>query len=174
MVDKIVSGGQTGVDMAALDVAMASGIPCGGWCPQGRIHEKGRIPAEYPLQEIRGDFKTEQENYDARTKKNIEDSDGTLVLIPKMSLLPHIKDGTRLTIQEAKDKAKPRLEIDLSQPSAQNIEAIVKWIKAHHIKVLNIGGPRESSCPGVYQSTTQFLEQLFPQLGYHPRYRAKL
>ncbi len=168
----IISGGQTGVDLAALDAAIKYGIPHGGWCPKGRIQEKGGvIPKKYKLTEISGDFATEKENYDARTKKNIEDSDGTLILIPKIPLSSQIKDGTLLTIKEAESKAQLQhkampLLIDLSKSPAENLEAIITWIEKEKIKTLNIAGPRETTCPGIYQMTIQFLKKLFSRLGY--------
>ncbi|MHC4448286.1 MAG: YpsA SLOG family protein, partial [Planctomycetota bacterium] len=71
---KIVSGGQTGVDRAALDVAMELGVPCGGWCPQGRLAEDGEIDARYPLTE------TSRAHAAQRTEWNVRDSDGTLII----------------------------------------------------------------------------------------------
>lgn len=164
MIEKIVSGGQTGVDLAALDVAIMFGIPHGGWCPKGRINERGMIPTKYELTEIAGVFNTDQENYDARTKANVENSDGTLVVIPNMLLLSKIKDGTKLTLQEITHQRKPLLKIDLSQSSSENIVAIVNWIEKENIKTLNIGGPRESTCPGIYQLSIQFFKAFFLHL----------
>ena len=69
----IISGGQTGVDRAALDSALSYRVDCGGWCPEGRQAEDGPIPARYPLTELGG-------GYAARTRKNVEDSDGTVIL----------------------------------------------------------------------------------------------
>jgi len=71
---RVVSGGQTGVDRGALDAALERGVPCGGWCPAGRLAEDGVIPARYPVTELRG------AGYDERTRKNVEDSDGTLIV----------------------------------------------------------------------------------------------
>lgn len=71
---KIVSGGQTGVDRAALDVALELGLPCGGWCPKGRKAEDGVIHSRYPLKE------TPSEEYNERTTWNVRDSDGTLIV----------------------------------------------------------------------------------------------
>jgi predicted Rossmann-fold nucleotide-binding protein len=71
---KIISGGQTGVDRAALDVALRHGIECGGWCPAGRLDEFGKIPDHYPVQELQGGGFTE------RTLQNVKDSDGTVVI----------------------------------------------------------------------------------------------
>jgi hypothetical protein len=73
IVREIISGGQTGVDRAALDVARDLGIPCGGWCPKGRRAEDGRIADRYPLQE------TSSSDYSVRTKSNVREPDGTLL-----------------------------------------------------------------------------------------------
>lgn len=174
MIEKIISGGQTGVDLAALDAATMFQIAHGGSCPKGRINEKGIIPPEYQLIEIIGDYKLDKENYDARTRLNIEHSDGTLILVPRLPLPSLVKDGTLLTIEEAKRKKKPYLEIDLSKPSLKNIELISDWLEKENIHTLNVAGPRESTCPGIYQLTTKLLVELFQSLGYSMPYRAKL
>lgn len=165
MIGKIITGGQTGVDRAGLDVAINLNISYGGWCPKGRIDELGIIPKKYrALKEISGDFKTEKENYDARTKRNIKDSDGTLIIIPKFRLPSNMKDGTQLTISEAKNQSKPLFIIKLFDSAEKNSESIVNWIKENQIKTLNIGGPRESSSPGIYKSCFAFLEAVLPCL----------
>lgn len=158
MLIEIVSGGQTGVDRAALDIAGELGILYGGWCPKGRIDELGIIPEKYSsLKEISGDFKNEKENYDTRTKFNIRDSDGTLIIVPRIPLSKKIKDGTILTIKEVKNKKKPFLVIDLSESIRINSEYIINWINENNINILNIAGPRESTCPGIYQSSMSLL-----------------
>ena len=73
MVKKIISGGQTGVDRAALDAAIKLTIPHGGWIPQGRLTEDGPLPPEYQLQETRSN------RYADRTEKNVMDADATEV-----------------------------------------------------------------------------------------------
>lgn len=167
MINKIISGGQTGVDSAALDAAATFGVSCGGWCPKGRISENGVIPEKYKfLQEISGDFGADKENYSARTKANIKDSDATLILVPGAPPHYQIQGGTLLTIQEAKSQGKPLLIMDLSQPSSENIESMLSWIKKEKIKIINIAGPRESNCPGVsiYQLSKKFLEDFLSLL----------
>ncbi len=103
---KIVTGGQTGVDRAGLDAARKLGIKHGGWCPKKRKAENGIIPDCYQLKE------TESEDYNVRTKYNIRDSDGTLIIVPSTPI--SVTDGTILTISEVKEKKKPYFIIDLS------------------------------------------------------------
>lgn len=100
MIIKIISGGQTGVDLAALDSAIELNIPHGGYCPKGRLYENGRIPEKYNLVEA----KTEE--YSERTILNLTESDGALVFLPRDAV--EILDGTRLTIEELKRKNKPK------------------------------------------------------------------
>ena len=171
---EIISGGQTGVDLAALDTASVFGIHCGGWCPKGRINEEGTIHKKYELKEIHGDYNTDKENYDARTKANIKDSDGTLIFVPSYPLPPAIQDGTLLTISEAKKQKKPFLIIDLSRPASEGIVSISDWIETHAIVTLNIAGPRESTCPGIYKQTTSFLLEMFQNLKCSCQPRARL
>jgi hypothetical protein len=175
MIEKIVSGGQTGVDRAALDVAIELDSPYGGWCPKGRIDEKGMIPEKYcRLKEIQGNFTTEKENYDTRTKQNIIDSDGTLILVPKIPLPPEIRDGTLLTIKEVKKQNEPYLIIDLSQAPSNNATLIDFWAKYHNITTLNIAGPRESTCPGIYNTSLDLLKETVPDLIKSSLFRYKL
>lgn len=158
MISKIVSGGQTGVDTAALDVAIEFKIPHGGWCPKGRFNEEGIISNKYTgLKEVVGPFKNERENYSNRTELNIRDSDGTLVLVPQLPIPKNIKDGTLLTITKTLNN--PQLIIDLSLPDDKNIALMLRWIKHYKIKILNIGGPRESSWPGIYKTSLSFLKK---------------
>lgn len=165
MINKIVSGGQTGVDRAGLDAAITSSVNYGGWCPQGRLDENGIIPENYTeLNEISGNFKSEKENYDTRTKLNIRDSDATLIFVPSLPLPLKIKDGTLLTIEEVKRVKKPFLICDLSQSNNFNSEAILDWINSYKIKTLNIAGPRESTWPGIYNSTLLTMVEMFQQL----------
>ena len=147
MFTKIISGGQTGVDRAALDVALQFGLECGGWCPKGRRAADGRLPAKYPLQE------TASPAYPERTRRNVQDSDGTLVLTHGTA-----KGGTALTIGLARKMKKPYLTLDLrEQPDPQ---AVIDWAKENRIRVLNIAGPRESESHGIYNLAVSFLEKL--------------
>lgn len=146
---KIVSGGQTGVDRAALDFAMKQGISCSGWCPKGRKAENGPIPATYPLNE------TNSAEYPERTKLNIDDSDGTLIITRNR----FFDRGTALTHTLCKKYGKPCLVIDLSRSHGPQIERLNAWIRTRKIHTLNIAGPRESALPMIYQETMLFLDE---------------
>jgi hypothetical protein len=144
MVEKIVSGGQTAVDRAALDVALELGIPCGGWCPEGRKAEDGRIDDRYPLKE------TSSTDYRVRTRLNVEQSEGTLVITRGP-----VTGGTALTIKLVREKGKPLLIIELNQnPDPRTIQ---KWLKGEGIRVLNVAGSRESKMPGLHAHGVKFL-----------------
>jgi hypothetical protein len=145
---KVVSGGQTGVDRAALDAARALGLPCGGWCPRGRLAEDGPIDPAYPLVETPG------VDYAQRTEWNVRDSDGTLVLVRGRSA-----GGTALTIALARRHGKPLLVLDLTRDPSPD-EAL-RWIEAGRIGVVNVAGPRESQNPGIGTEAREFLERLF-------------
>src|SRR5213080_1459301 len=106
VISKIVSGGQTGVDRAALDVALELGIPCGGWCPIGRRAEDGVIPDRYPLRQA------PSANYADRTALNVRDSDGTLILARGP-----LRGGTALTKTFAERYGRPYLVVDPRAPS---------------------------------------------------------
>ena len=148
--EKIISGGQTGVDRAALDIALKLGIPCGGWCPKGRKAEDGEIDLKYPLKE------TDSPSYPVRTRKNVKDSDGTLVLTWGSPT-----GGTFDTIESAKKFKKPHLVVDLSESSSSDVKKVLEWGRTNNVRVLNVAGPRESKAPGIYDRAAKFLVQLF-------------
>jgi hypothetical protein len=144
---RIVSGGQTGVDRAALDAALERDLPIGGWCPLGRRAEDGRIPEHYPLREC------PSADYEQRTEWNVRDSDGTLVLASGPPV-----GGTALTLRLAGSLGRPCLMLDLGgNPRPREAR---RWLRAHGIRLLNVAGPRESEAPGVYRRARNFLEAL--------------
>ncbi len=146
-VEKIISGGQTGVDRAALDVAISLGIACGGWCPLGRRAEDGRISERYPLHEMASPA------YSDRTVQNVAESDGTLILT-----VGKIAGGTLLTKKTAQKRHKPYLVLDLEQ--IPDLALICNWIHGHEIRVLNVAGPRASQAPGAYGLAAGLLLRL--------------
>ena len=153
---KIVSGGQTGVDRAALDWALASGVPCGGCCPLGRWAEDGPIDARYPLRETPGTDPAQ------RTEWNIRDSDGTLIV----TLARRMSGGTLLTAGLARRLARPLLHLaKADSPAAEQAESLRQFIGQHEIRVLNVAGPRESGEPGVGEFVAGLLEAALGRAG---------
>jgi len=146
---KVISGGQTGVDRAALDVGLELGIPVGGFCPKGRRSEDGTIPAKYPL------IETSTTNYGIRTEKNVIESDGTLILN-----VGQVSSGAAYTIKMAKRHKKPFLVVQLDMETPNGVIEILDWLRANHIKVLNVAGPRESKIRGIHEQAVQFLRKL--------------
>jgi len=141
---KIISGGQTGVDRAALDAALSLGIPHGGWCPLGRWAEDGPIPSCYLLRE------TDSPDPAVRTERNVLESDGTLILYRE-----RLRGGTKLTFQLAQRHGRPCLLVDLDAPLED--EQVRRWLVEQGIKILNVAGPRESQCPGISALAEAFL-----------------
>jgi hypothetical protein len=151
----IVSGGQTGVDRAALDWAIARGIAYRGWCPKGGwaedMPEAPGLLADYPnLRETRSADPKE------RTEWNVRDSDATLVLLPSA---PEVSPGTRFTLACAEKQEKPLLVVDPNDSMA--LDAILGWLRDNpNIRVLNIAGPRKSEAPGIYGASIALLSRL--------------
>lgn len=144
----IVSGGQTGVDRAALDLAIELDIPHEGWCPKGRIAEDGPIDACYQLKEH------ESSNYADRTRKNILDSDATLILY-----VGELQGGSFLTARFAIQQLKPCFKLRLSHPGRK--QRVRDWLEMHQVKRLNVAGPRASKEPMIYQRALEYLRKLF-------------
>lgn len=151
-VQKIVSGGQTGVDRGALDAAIALGVEHGGWCPLGRLAEDGVISAVYRLREA------DSADYPARTERNVADSDGTLILFRG-----RLFGGTDLTRRLAVKLGKPYLLVDVAE--GPDPQAVGRWLAENEIRVLNVAGPRESSCPGIGQVAFDFVRLLLSEPG---------
>lgn len=147
MLKKIISGGQTGVDRAALDVAADLGLETGGWCPKGRRAEDGIIPDHYALKE------TPSRDYEQRTEWNVRDSDATLILTTGKP-----EGGTGLAIETAQRLEKPFYVVDLL--TSRNLPSLQYWVEYEKIKVLNVAGPRESRVPGVKAMAMEFLKDL--------------
>ena len=165
---RVVSGGQTGADRAALDAAQELGLETGGWCPHGRRAEDGRIPDRYPLRE------TPSEAVEQRTAWNVRDSDATLILV-----LDAMDRGTAYTEEQARAYGRPLRVVELmaaparghdggeaanpspGEPFEETVIATARWLKANEVSVLNVAGPRESNAPGLYRAARRFLLRLF-------------
>lgn len=136
---KIVSGGQTGADRAALDFAIAQGIEHGGWCPRGRRAEDGAVPAGYRLRE------TDEPQYAVRTRQNVLDSDATVIF----SIRPEIRGGTALTSRLTREHNKPLLHLHAELPISEAVSRLRAFLRDHQVRVLNVAGPRASQEPAV-------------------------
>ncbi len=146
---KIISGGQTGVDRAALDVALKHGLECGGWCPAGRLDELGRIPNQYPLQEL------EAGGFAERTSQNVKDSDGTVVIYPGK-----LYGGTERTVHLCIELKRPHELIDASKLTTENAaKLITEFVRNRKIDILNIAGPRQSEWPEGYDYASEVLDR---------------
>ena len=151
MIRKLISGGQTGADRAALDVAMELGIPHGVWVPKGRRTEAGPLSEKYHLREM------PTASYPARTEKNVIDSDGTLILSHG-----RLEGGPELTRSLAEKYKRPCLHINLKEINAfQAAINIQTWLKEERIEVLNVAGPRASRDPDIYEATARILKAVF-------------
>lgn len=148
MIQKIISGGQTGADRAALDWAIAHEITHGGWCPAGRRAEDGIIPDCYHLQETLG------RNYQQRTKWNVRDSDATLII----TLAPELTGGSLFTQEWARKIHRPYLHV---YPYNEWRKWISAFLKTNAIRILNVAGPRNSSAAGIEQFVHEVLDEAF-------------
>lgn len=142
----LISGGQTGVDRAALDFALARGIACSGWCPKGRRAEDGEIPARYPLREANTEL------YQQRTRLNVKDSDATLIITDGKR-----SRGTELTMKCAGLYAKPVMVAE--KADRKTIEQLTTWLNRVSPQILNVAGPRGSESSAIYQLTQKILEK---------------
>jgi len=150
-VEKIISGGQTGADRAALDFAIAHGIPHGGWCPRGRLAEDGPLEGCYELRE------TPEHEYAQRMEWNVRDSDGTVIF----SVTPELTGGSKLTAELARELGKPCLHLSQVRDGLNAGKCLLYFVSEHHIRVLNVAGPRASNEPAVAKFVIEVLEALF-------------
>ncbi len=150
MVKKIISGGQTGVDQAALDAAIASGVEYGGWLPAGRKTENGPLPQRYIMQEM------DSASYPQRTRKNVACADATLII----SHGPLI-GGSALTASIAREMDLPFFHLNLDELTAtQGIQKISQWLHKYQPQILNVAGPRASSDSRIYQVSYDIVVEL--------------
>ena len=149
---KVVSGGQTGAGRAALDWAIAGEIEHGGYCPKGRVAEDGVIPDQYNLTE------TEETEYSLRTKRNVEESDATLIL----TLRREMWGGARETARQANAAGKEYLH--LSRADRFDVAVYLRsWVRVEAVHTLNVAGSREGEESGIYEFTRSILDVAFPR-----------
>ena len=151
MLKKIISGGQTGVDRAALDSAIRLGIDHGGWIPKGRLTEDGPLPPNYNMTEMPTD------SYSERTEKNVTESDGTLIISQGTPT-----GGTDYTRKMALKHGKQLLHIDLAlHGNLHNAASLVSsWLEMNKIETLNVAGPRASKDPTIYMKALSILSRI--------------
>jgi len=143
---KIVSGGQTGADMGGLLAAREIGIETGGIAPKGWLTENG---SQEVLLRSFGLTECEQEGFPERTRRNVDNSSGTLLVGP------YEMGGSRLTFEVATELKKPLFLAEFG--NTPNVEEFRRWLERNKIQVLNVAGNRESQSPGIEEFTRQFL-----------------
>jgi hypothetical protein len=158
-VTKVISGGQTGVDQAALRAAHASGLECGGWAPPGRACESGIIPLRFPMTETPEERSAEAPEVarSLRTEWNVRDSDATLVLRNKLT--DGDDPGTRWAVKCAARYQKPLRISDPSEVDA--LLGVLEWLATYKIATLNVAGPSEGTQPGIGDLAQALLIQVF-------------
>jgi Circularly permutated YpsA SLOG family len=155
---KIISGGQTGVDRAALDVALDHGIESGGWCPAGRLDEFGRIPDHYPVQELAGGGFTE------RTLQNVKDSDGTVIIYAA-----ELRGGTDQTVRFCVELERPHQLINALTVATQDASKLIAdFVGKNKISTLNVAGPRQSEWPEGYDYAFRVLNIFLTSCSHRP------
>jgi putative molybdenum carrier protein len=152
---KVISGGQTGVDRAALDAAIEAGIPYAGWCPKGGWAEDcpdppGLLALYAALRE------TPESAPEQRTAWNVRDSDALMVVTDRAGLA--VSKGTALAVSCAADQGKPYVVVDIDAPNA--LTKARAWLKARGGGALCVAGPRESEAPGIGAKAKLFLAAL--------------
>jgi alkanesulfonate monooxygenase SsuD/methylene tetrahydromethanopterin reductase-like flavin-dependent oxidoreductase (luciferase family) len=148
---KIVSGGQTGADRAALDWAIAHGVEHGGWCPRGRKAEDGVILRRYRLTE------TPSDRYVQRTGWNVRDSDATAIL----SLSETLTGGSQKTAELAARHGKPWVHLSEADDGERAGERLRRFVHEHSVRVLNVAGPRASAEPAIARFVRETLDGAF-------------
>ena len=178
---KIISGGQTGVDRAALDLALKHGIACGGWCPAGRLDEFGRIPDRYPLNELKPENKEGRSPdrpggletaapwqqggiFAERTLANVRDSEGTIIIYSGQ-----LRGGTEYTVECCKQLPLPHQLIDASKLSTEEASRLISdFVGTNRIDILNVAGPRQSEWAEGYDYAFRALEAFVTLCSHRP------
>ena len=151
MLKKIISGGQTGVERAALDAAIKLDIPHDGWTYKGRKTEEGVLPEQYNVKEI------ENPSYFERLENNIVDSDGTVILT--FGQVPIVN---RAITDLANKHKKPYLHIDLIECTRNHaIASVRKWMIGYEIETVYFTGSKPHAAPNVYEEAMQAIEGIY-------------
>lgn len=158
---KIISGGQTGVDIGVLEAAYELGLETGGWCSPGYTNESGPIPGEFLLKETETDRSPLAPDLprSLRTQRNVEEADAVLLLLPEVI---DADAGTIWTLQLAIMKNKPLLQVDPADDRSLNM--VLEWIKRFKPRVLNVAGPPESVAPEIGQLAKAFMSEILDEL----------
>lgn len=150
MIIKIISGGQTGADQAALDAAIVTGTPHGGWVPEGRMTERGPLSSKYQMDEMIGG------GYSERTEKNVVESDGTVIISHGQ-----LTGGSEYTMAVAQKHERPCIHIDLNdQRMSDAVQAIHAWLRKNMVQVMNVAGPRASKDEKIYKAVFSLMEEV--------------
>jgi len=152
---KFLSGLQTGADLGGLKAAKELGFETGGTMPKGFLNETGNHP-EYAL--LYGAVEHKSSHYNLRTYANVHDSDGTIRFASNFH-----SPGERCTFKAIEKIGKPHIDIDVNKPIDHNV--VRKWLAHHNIKVLNVAGNRESTCPGIEKFVIEYLKTVFNDEG---------
>jgi Circularly permutated YpsA SLOG family len=157
VLDRVVSGGQTGADQAGWRAAWSAGIATGGWMPEGFLTEAG---PRSDFAEMFGAMEIPGGGYPERTRANARDSDATIWFGDSDS------PGGRTTLRACTGFKKPVYLVveDLTQPSE-----VASWIEAEEVRVLNVAGNRESTEPGIGERVERFLVAVFGRLAERDR-----
>ena len=154
-IKKIISGGQTGIDRGTLSACLDHNFLCGGYCPQGRLAEDGIIPDRYPLIEL------PNQNYLSRTIKNIQASDGTVIIY-----FDYVEGGTEKTLLHCIQESKPYKLIDATHICSDvSSKLIIEFCDRHQVNILNIAGPRASKCPLSFDYSYQSIAKVIKTIG---------
>ena len=157
-IEKVISGGQTGVDMAALKAARAVGIPTGGWCPKGWLTEVGPQPE---LLKRFGLRQLPSEKYPARTRANVELADCTIIIADTLDA------GSDLTARICRELGKPMRHVTrsaLGSGRPQTVQDVVEWLGERKHDTVNVAGNRESKSPGIEREAEVFLREVFEEM----------
>lgn len=155
LIRKIISGGQSGADLAAIDASIANDFPHGGWIPKGRRTEDGPLPEKYQLLEM------PTTSYPKRTERNVLDSDGTVIFTHG-----RLSGGSDLTRKVAEKHGKPWLHLNMKEHSVHEaVERLRTWVNENRIEVLNVAGRSASKDPDIYIVTYKVVNGLLKNGG---------